>query len=380
MHSTNTVLAALLTFALVMTSARTLLAAEPFFEQQDLFVGGDQGIHTYRIPALATTNKGTVIAFCDARVERGGDLPNHIDQVMKRSFDGGKTWSAMTTVLDFPAPNGGGDPTLLVDRQTGTIWMFYVYGIPDPKVKPRGRILWAHAIKSDDDGATWSKPIDLTSSLKKPGWDIYVSAPGSGIQTRGGRLLMPSYHRAGKRYCSFLACSDDHGKTWHIGGDAPEATNECEVVELVDGSLMLNMRSDRGKNCRVVAISKDGGKTWSEGVDDATLVEPVCQASFQRYTSQRGGYAKNRLLFSNPADKKRRNMTVRLSYDEGKTWPVAKVVHPGPAAYSSIAILPDGKIGLFYECGKKGAYEKIAFARFNVEWLTDGKDRLERKK
>lgn len=354
-------------------------AAEPFCKQHDLFVEKTDGVRQYRIPALVRTNSGKLIAFCDARVDRGGDLPNHIDQVMKCSTDGGKTWSAMQVVLDFKAPNGGGDPTLLVDRQTGRIWMFYVYGEPE-KGLPRGRHLWVHAVHSDDDGKTWSKPIDLTSSLQKPDWSTSVSAPGIGIQIRTGRLLMPSYLTKGKMAQSFLGFSDDHGKTWHIGGAVAPKTNECQVVELVDGSLMINMRSNRGKHRRLVATSKDGGKTWNNVHDDPTLIEPVCQASFIRYTSVRDGYAKNRLLFANPASTKRENMTVRLSYDEGKTWPVSKVLHAGPAAYSCLAVLPDGAIGLLYERGKKNAYEAIAFARFNLEWLTDGKDALRRKK
>jgi sialidase-1 len=359
---------------LPLSGGRHTAVAESIFEQEDLFVQRTEGVRQYRIPALVRTSKNTMIAFCDARVDRPGDLPNNIDQVMKRSLDGGKTWSPMKVILDFPGKEGGGDPTLLVDRQTGTVWMFYVYGIPAPDMKPRGRRLWAHAIRSDDDGVTWSKPVDLNDVLKKPEWAISVSAPGMGIQTRSGRLLVPSYFRQGKTVHSFVAYSDDHGKRWHIGGPAPAKTNECQVIELVDGSLMLNMRSRRGKHCRMVAVSRDGGKTWMDAKDDPTLIEPVCQASFIRYTSRRDGDTKNRLLFANPASQKRENMTVRLSYDEGKTWPVSKVIHPGPSAYSCLAVLPDGSIGLLYERGKAAPYEAITFARFNLEWLTDGKD------
>lgn len=239
-----------------------------------------------------------------------------------------------------------------------------------------------HAIYSDDDGETWSEPVDLSSALKKSDSSITITAPGMGIQMRSGRLLMPSYHRVGKTTSdhSFLGISDDHGQTWRMGGLVAPGTNECQVVELADGSLMMNMRSYRGKNCRLMAISRDGGESWSDVKDDPTLIEPVCQASFIRYTSTRDGYAKNRLLFANPASKRRENMTVRLSYDEGKTWPVSKVLHAGPAAYSCLAVLPDGSIGLLYERGEKNAYEAIAFARFNLEWLTDGKDQLQQKK
>jgi len=381
MRPGSLIVSVLLTAACFPSSGeRIAAAAAPLFVQKDLFVERTEGVREYRIPALIRTNKGTMIAFCDARVDRPGDIPNNIDQVMKRSFDGGKTWSLMKVILDFPGKEGGGDPTLLVDRRTGTIWMFYVYGIPAPDVKPRGRRLWAHAIRSDDDGATWSKPIDLNDVLKKPEWTISVSAPGMGIQTRSGRLLVPSYSRQNGTVRSFVGYSDDHGKTWHIGGPAPAKTNECQVVELADGSLMLNMRSKRGKHCRMVAVSRDDGKTWTDAKDDPTLIEPVCQGSFIRYTARRGGDGKDRLLFANPASKKRENMTVRLSYDEGRTWPVSKVVHAGPAAYSCLAVLPDRSIGLLYERGKRHRYEAITLARFNLEWLTDGKDRLQPKK
>ncbi len=360
--------------------AETASAAKPLFVQKDIFIAGLDGVCQYRIPAIVTTNKGTLVAVCDARVDRPGDAPNNIDQVVKRSLDRGKTWTRMKVIVDFPGNEAAGDPTLLVDRKTGTIWMFYAYAIPKPDVKPFGRVLWVHAVTSDDDGVSWSKPIDVTAAFKKPEWSAIVTAPGMGIQTRAGRLLVPCYSRTGDRWSSHLSYSDDHGKTWHIGGPAPLKTNECQVVELVDGTLMLNMRSKRGKGCRAVATSTDGGKTWSEAIDATTLVEPVCQGSFIRYTDRRDGYAKDRVLFANPASRKRENMTVRLSYDEGKTWPIAKVLHTGPAAYSCPTILADGTIAVFYERGDQSAYETITFARFNLEWLTDGKDCLRRER
>ena len=144
---------------------------------------------------------------------------------------------------------------------------------------------------------------------------------------------------------------------------------------------MMNMRSRRGKQCRAVSVSTDGGNTWSQLVDDAALIEPVCQASFIRFTSTKDGAKKNRLLFSNPASKTARvNMSVRLSYDEGKTWPVAKQIHAGPSAYSCLTVLADGTVGLLYERGDRSPYEKISFAKFNVDWMTDGKDSLPESK
>lgn len=151
--------------------------------------------------------------------------------------------------------------------------------------------------------------------------------------------------------------------------------NECTVAELSGGRLMLNMRSYRGRHLRAVAVSGDGGETWSTPVDDPVLVEPVCQASLLRYTAEAEGGG-NRMLFSNPASERREKMTVRLSYDEGKTWPVAKLLHAGPSAYSCLTALPDGCAGCLYEGGEADPYETIRFARFNLEWLTDGADRL----
>jgi sialidase-1 len=155
-----------------------------------------------------------------------------------------------------------------------------------------------------------------------------------------------------------------------VGGEADLDTNECQAAELADGALMLNMRSYRGKGCRAVQTSADGGLTWSTVVDDRTLVDPVCQASLLRHPAS----GRSRLLFANAADTlHRRRMTVRLSYDEGRTWPYAKTIHYGPAAYSSLTALKDGSVGLLYE---KDDYRSLAFARFTLEWLTDGKDRI----
>jgi sialidase-1 len=170
--------------------------------------------------------------------------------------------------------------------------------------------------------------------------------------------------------------SEDHGATWQIGGVIQGGCNECQVVELADGTLMLNARMQQNsKRKRGVATSKDGGVTWSELRFDDALIEPVCQGSFLRYSRAADG-DKNRLLFSNPASTKGRvNMTVRLSYDEGKTWPVAKSLHAGPSAYSCLAVLPNGEIGCFYEGGDT-RYGEIVFARFSLDWLMDESDIL----
>ncbi|MEO6875959.1 MAG: sialidase family protein, partial [Opitutaceae bacterium] len=287
--------------------------------------------------------------------------------------------------------NGEGavaDSCGIVDRQTGTLWIFSVYapagiGSTNAEAGLTGRNFYFKAVKSDDDGATWSQPIDFTPMLKKAAWGAGSTGVGSGIQMRNGRLILPRYNADYRQprttpmtADSFVGYSDDHGKTWKMGALVPSHgdTNECQVAELADGSLLINMRGMTG-NVRKIARSRDGGATWSEVSEDPVLIEPRCQGSLQLYTD-RLSRDKNRLLFANPASLERKNMTVRLSYDEGRTWPVAKTLHAGPAAYSCLTILADMTAGCLYECGDKEAYEKITFARFSTEWLTDGKDSI----
>ena len=358
--------------ASVRFTMEELDAKAPPGEQVEVFANGADGVCQYRIPALVVSNKGTLIAACDARVDRPGDLPNNIDIVVKRSTDNGRTWGELQRVAVFPEEEGGGDPSLLVDRVTGTLWLFYDYGVPHPTL-PHKRDVMCHVINSDDDGATWSKPLDLTAQLKRDDWYFTATAPGIGLQLRSGRLIEPMYsaRRNEPQHCHALY-SDDHGKTWTLGQGVGGPVVEPQIVELDDGTLMMNMRQPRPQNCRAVALSADGGQTWSEAKDDVTLIEPACQASFIRLTAASDGAARSRLLFANPAHRSRRmNMTVRVSYDEGKTWPVAKVIHAGASMYSSMAVLPDQSIGLLFEKDNG-----LTFARFTLDWLTQGQDRL----
>ena len=366
---------------LMCSTVETVSENEPIFEQTDVLVGGQDGVFEYRIPVLLTSNEGTLLAFCDARVEKEGDAPNNIDLALKRSVDGGKTWGPLQVLVD--AGEGAvADSCGVVDRETGTIWVFSVYspkGIGSANAKPglSGDTFTYQAVKSDDDGETWSEPIDITAMVKKPEWSAGSPGPGTGIQTRAGRLIIPRYYTPGDGpSVSFVSCSDDHGKTWRIGGEAQGAwcTNESQVVELDDGSLLLNMRGATG-NKRKIARSNDGGMSWSEMTEDPALIEPRCQGSLIVHTDGLH-YPKSRLVFLNPASTERHKMTAHLSYDEGKTWPVSKQLYAGPSAYSSLTVLRDLTIGCLYERGDEGPYEKITFARFNLEWLTDGKDKL----
>jgi len=357
-------------------------------ELTDLFVSGVGGYHTYRIPALLTTRDGTVLAFCEGRKGGGGDSGN-IDLLLKRSTDAGKTWSPQQIVWD-DGPNTCGNPCPVQDRQTGTIWLLLTWNhgrdregaIMKNEGRDTRRVFVTH---STDEGLTWSPPREITETTKRPHWRWYATGPGVGIQLEKGpsegRLVVPCDHSLVSPedptgYNSHVIYSDDHGQTWQLGGAITPAVNECQVVELTDGTLMMNMRNyDRSQTTRAVATSTDGGLTWSEVRHDPTLVEPICQASFLRYTEQPGG-DRNRLLFANPGHGQRgqrRDLTVRLSYDEGRTWPIRRLLWPGPAAYCCLGVLPDGQLACFLEGGKKNPYERIVFARFSRQWLTNAR-------
>ena len=379
----------LVPFLLLLTvlTGRSAPSPNALIEQTDVFVAGQDGVFEYRIPGLITSTRGTLLAFCDARVKKAGDPPNKINLVLKRSTDAGKTWGALQTL----AENGNGavaDSCGLVDRTTGTLWIFSVYapeGVGSANAVPglTGATFQFKAIKSDDDGLTWSAPIDHTPMVKKPEWGAGSTGIGCGIQLRSGRLIIPRYYAdyfqprtTPTDGASYLSYSDDHGVTWKMGDlvSVPGGTNECQVAELTDGTLILNMRGITGNN-RKVARSRDGGLTWSKPVEDAALIEPRCQGSLQAYTNTIS-QDRDRLMFANPASLERKNMTVRISYDEGRTWPVSKSLHAGPAAYSCLTVLPDLTAACLYERGEQKPYEKITFARFNLEWLTDGQDHL----
>lgn len=333
--------------------------------QIDIFVGGDGGYHTYRIPAVVITRDKTLAAFCEGR-KTSSDDHGDVDLVLRRSTDGGATWEPMQLVYE----EGGaakitvGNPCPVVDASTGAIWL--------PFTRNNQQVLMVH---SRDDGKTWSKPADITTDVKKPDWDWYATGPGHGIQLTDGRLVIPSDCRdAGRsggwdtRGRSLVFFSDNHGATWKLGGVTAAGMNECEVVQRADGSLLLSMRNYFGKNQRAFAVSSDAGLSWSEPKLHEQVYCPTCQSSIARYSLG----PRNRILYSGPGGKGRNGMTVRLSYDEGATWPVAKTIHDGSSAYSDLVVFPDGSIGCLYE---RDGYRKITLAKFSLAWLTDGEDR-----
>jgi len=351
-----------------------------------VFVSGTEGYHTYRIPSLLVTRKGTLLAFCEGRKAGRGDAGN-IDLLMKRSEDGGRTWSARQVLWD-DGGNTCGNPCPVQDGKTGTIWMLNTWNLGSDREgaikagtsKDTRRVF---AYRSTDDGRTWSKPVEITKDTKRPDWGWYATGPGVGIQllrgSHAGRLVIPCDHSSRKytdhQYASHAVYSEDGGATWGLGEAIHPAVNECQAVERTDGAVVMNMRCYLGKGCRAVATSTDGGRSWTKAAPDEALIEPVCQASFLRHSATDRGAKRDRVLFANPAQKRSRaTMTVRVSYDEAKTWPVAKVLHPGPAAYSCLGVLPGGDVACLYEAGEKGPYETITFARCSMAWLTDGKD------
>lgn len=345
-------------------------------ERTTVFQSGRDGYHTFRIPSILQTPQGSLLAICEGRKSSRSDSGN-IDLVCRTSRDQGVHWSPIRLLYE----EGGnakitiGNPCPVIDAATSTIWLTFC--------RDNDRVF---VMRSTDDGVSWSPPREITADVKKPGWGWYATGPGIGIQltkgSRKGRLVIPCDHREkidGKDVVfSHVFYSDDGGRSWKLGASVEKHTDECQLVELSDGSLLINMRNywerdgnvtERG-GMRAVATSRDGGESWSPLLFDKALIEPVCQASLIRIAAEGGD--QGALVFSNPASTKERNLlTVRMSRDDGSTWPVARVLHEGPAAYSCLVELAGGAIGCLYESGEKNPYERIEFAKFQCAWLED---------
>lgn len=349
-------------------------------KQSPIFISGEDGYHTFRIPSLIVTKQGTLLAFCEGRVSGRSDSGD-IDLLMKRSSDNGESWSKTIVVWDDD-DNTCGNPCPVVDQMSGEIFLLMTHNLGEDheseiiKGTSKGsRTVWV--CSSRDDGMSWSTPKNITSTTKKENWSWYATGPGVGIQKmlspNKGRLLIPCDHKTlGDEigYYSHMIYSDDHGETWALGKATEDGVNECQVIERTDGSLLLNMRraANNPVKHRAISNSNDGGQTWSPLSYDESLLEPRCQASIVRYHN-----ALNKgmpwVLFSNPAAESRINMTVRLSRDDGVTWDSSLVLHDGPSAYSCLAALQDGTVGCLYERGERSAYEIITFAKFELSAL-----------
>lgn len=398
------------------------LHAAPLFERQDLFTEHTGGYVSYRIPGIVVTAKGTILAYCEARKFSGQDW-GEIETHLRRSTDGGRTFSPARQVAHLgprlprnpvlyenaakkdiggPEEQTVNNPMLIADRDGSVHFVYCVEYM---------RVFYS---RSSDDGATWSAPVEITATLDRfrPEWPwrVVATGPGHGIQLRTGRLVIPLWLATAKgsphaNAVGATIYSDDSGKTWHRGAIAmpnnkeTSGTSENIVAELSDGRVMMHARTRSKPDRKAVTISPDGATGWSKPTFDAALFEPVCMSSLVSFPRTIDG--RSRLLFSNPhtldADgpgakakpgdrRTRKNLSVKLSYDDGQTWPVNKSIEPGPSAYSDLAVLPDGTILCLYESGKPGAtrpnskrtdwpYASLTLARFNLEWLTDGKDR-----
>ncbi len=353
----------------------------------DLFKVGDHGYNLYHIPGIAVTAKGTILAWCEAR--KNGHDWDDIDILLRRSTDDGKTWSEAKKIVHVDGPKQKNpfalrlkrtdpktvtynNPVLIADRD-GTVHMVFCL-----------EYMRCFYQRSDDDGNTWSKPIETTKTFeafrKGYDWKVLATGPNHGIQLKNGRLLVPVWLSTGtgrnahRPSVTATIVSDDGGKTWQASEIAIPNTrkfvnpNETVAVELADGRVMLNARNESGARRRIVVTSPDGATQWSEPRFQEDLLDPVCMGGLTRYHYE----GKSLLLFSNPdTPKGRRNVTVRVSEDEGKTWPISRSVESGWSAYSDINVTPSGTILCFYGRSKKQNFagDRLTVARFRLDWL-----------
>ena len=341
------------------------LSGTPWLEQAPVFRSGEEGYHTYRIPALAVTNRGTVLAFCEGRKNSSADNGD-IDLLLRRSLDSGRTWRPRQTLWD-QGEETIGNPCPVVDRATGTIWLACC--------RNNDRV---YLLRSQDDGQTWSPPVEITASVKRPEWGPIGTGPGHGLQLRSGRLLIPcwamrpDWKRPGNAFCIY---SDDNGATWAAGDVVPGVDwgDECMPVDTPENGVYLSIRSGdqpSDTHLRAYSWSRDGGSTWSPVQWHADVPEPACcQGSAIRYTAT-GCPGRAPILLANPAGPSRERLTIRLSHDDCRTWSAGRVLHPGPSAYSDLALLPDGGVLCLYERGTAHPNETLSLARFNLAWLT----------
>ncbi len=364
----------------LLLAATALRADEPTFT--DVFVPAQDGYGALRIPAVVVTLKGSLLAFAEGRRSKADQAENDI--VTKRSTDGGTTWSTLKLLHDDGA-NSLNNPTAVVEQKTGRVFLMY-QRIPahlkeSSKETATGleglNIYRNFLLSSDDDGLTWSAPLDVTATTKRPERATTIaSGPGIGIQlTRGphaGRILIPFNEGPFYQWQNFTVFSDDRGATWRCGQDVPGAMlgarsqiNEVQMVELSNGSVRLDSRQFAGAKVRKTALSHDGGTTWSPVSDLPDLPDPSCMAGVLRYSFD-DGTGRGKVIHTGPNSANRDHGTVYLSLDDGATFPIKRELWPGKFAYSVPTRLSDGRVGVLFEADD---YGRIVFARFALSWL-----------
>ncbi len=362
---------------LVVLLSLSCLAAGTAFGQSDLkhvdvYVSGTDGYAGYRIPAIETAPDGSLLAFAEARkynLSDPGGKGQEIDLVLKRSLDGGTTWSPMT-VIEHSGPYwSSSNPATTVDRDKGRVWVFYLRCKPGrgtAAARPGTDDAANLARYSDDNGVTWSDPIDQTGvarDMHDTGWRISVPGPGGAIQTRDGRLIVPMWKFA--PFKDFAIYSADHGRTWQRGALVPgqQESDEDQLVELADGNILLDMRQHGGPR-RWMATSKDGGRTWSAPRPGQPVTRVCC--AIERYTLTSAGDDHDRIIWTGPKGPGRNKLVARISYDEGHTFTNERLVADQPAAYSDLTVTKDKSVGVLWE---RGNYRFITYTRLTLSYL-----------
>jgi sialidase-1 len=378
-------------FILLFVFGRTCVGED--FSSINLWNAGIGGYATYRIPGIVTTKRGTILAYAAARRSLGSDWAD-TDIVLRRSADGGRTFSPSRRLAGLG--HGTTDnPTAIADPRTGSVYMLFQQDYAR-----------CYFLLSNDDGRTFSSPVDITYAFDgfRPAyqWNVLAPGPGHAIVTHSGRIVVPVWLAAGipssdgrrphRPSAVATVYSDDHGHTWNHGNlilishDEMINPSETAIAELSNGSILLNLRNESPQHRRIIAISPDGVSHWSSPVFDQALFEPICAAGLIRFPAQRGH--SSMLLFSNPDSSTllprnkvgsypRQRLTVRASFDDGKTWPIAKLIDAGPSAYSDLTVSHDGIMLCLYESGtlngKEGNVAHITLARFSLSWLQHAK-------